>query len=192
MKKLIALVLVLIGAAVWFRQSVLFSLWQLKSALDSGDVAAVEARADLAAFAVIPVELGIASARDAAETGMPGGLGAALGNLGAALGQLAKGVAQPAMVSDLKTRIEKHDVKALMAPVELETAWYGGSDSVEAGLRVWVRVNCPDVKRPDDRAVVPVGVIFEKSANWPPDYRAVALDTESLKTLAHQCRLKKP
>ncbi len=192
MKKFIALVVLLTAGAALFRHSVFFSIWRLKTAIDAGDLAAVEQRADLDAFAGLPVELAMAAAQASAESAAPGGaVGGLVGALGNALGSLINVGAKPLALAELRSRIEKHELNQLLGPFQLRTVWFGGTQTLEGATVVQVNGTCADKKNPKERIDTSLGVVFTQVPGpllgFPADYRATGVEAASLKALAKQC-----
>ena len=192
MKKLFALLLLLGAIAFAARNSVLYSVWQLKTGLEAGNVAQVERFADLKALSTVPVDAAVVAAEGAAQEA-GGALGAIVGAIGSLVGGAVKGAAGGIALEELKSRIEKRDLLALLggfAP-NAQPFWFGGTQDVADGAVVTVKGTCNARESKGARVEAQVGLRLVRVPGpllgYPAEYKVVAVEAESLRALVKNC-----
>lgn len=198
MKKLIVLAVGLAAAALFVRGTVQYGAYRLHEAVALGDLAFVEAHADLKAFAALPVDAAVLAAESAATDAAGSLIGAIAGAVGQAIGGAVKDVGQSWAVDELKRRIAQRQLAELVAgfaPFD-GLRWYGGTRELAEGTLVKIVGSCESAKDKTVRADVAVEVLFQRVpgpvAGYPADWRAVRVDKDSLKAFVQTCRLLPP
>lgn len=198
MKKLLLLILfVAVGVGVWFRNSPRYSIWRITQALQTGDVRTIDALVDLNAFAALPAEAAFAAVQTADAAPKEGLAAAIVDTLGAMLTGAVKTVATPFSASELRRRIELHDLEGLTGSFKpdfselplasLRTTDYGAILTVEG--------TCLKRGSPKEQLPASIGIRFTRVdgpvLSYPRDWKAVGVDVSTLKTLAATCELLK-
>ncbi len=188
MKKLLFLAVVVGGVALWGRATPQYAYWQLRAALEQGDVAAVEQYADLKALSGVAVDVLAAAGEQVAEDEGGKLAGTVTRLFGALLRAPLKEALGPAALDDLKASIGRKELAAGIGDFTFDGPLSGLTRVESFGTSAQVEVTGQCKGKPAS-----VKLVFERRpdalVSFFAPYRAVGVERDSLKGLTKTCML---